>query len=239
MMSVEDFPPRHPQGLERARRGAAFAPPPSAAPPARAITPAADRGGQEGRQGRLVHLGRPAARREDRQGVRSEVSRHRRARRAHRRRARVPAHRPGIRQPHLRGRRGQFVGCRALHRLEARRAGSRLRARGRRQVLSGRAQGPGRHVRELPRVAQRHRLQHQPREDGGRAEELRRPARSEMDRQDRQGASGLQRHDPDRDLPDAARSRLGAISRSSPSRTSCRCSRRPIRRRSLRSASAR
>ena len=31
----------------------------------------------------------------------------------------------------------------------------------------------------------------------------------------------------------------GAISRSSPSRTSCRCSRRPIRRRSWRSASAR
>ena len=61
------------------------------------ITPAADRGGQEGRQGRLVHLGRPAAGREDRQGLRGEISRHRRAGRAHRRRARVPAHRPGIR----------------------------------------------------------------------------------------------------------------------------------------------
>ncbi len=51
----------------------------------------------------------------------------------------------------------------------------------------------------------------------GRAEELRRPARAEMDRQDRQGASGLQRHHHDRDLPDRARSRLAAISRSSPS----------------------
>ena len=41
----------------------------------------------------------------DRQGVRGEVSRHRRAGRAHRRRARVPAHRPGICEPHPRGRR--------------------------------------------------------------------------------------------------------------------------------------
>ena len=57
----------------------------------------ADRGGQERRQGRLLHLDRPAARREDRQVVRGEISRHRGARRAHRRRARVPAHRPGIR----------------------------------------------------------------------------------------------------------------------------------------------
>ena len=40
-------------------------------------------------------------------------------------------------------------------------------------------------------------------ENGGRAEELCRSARSEMEGQDRQGASGLQRHDHDRDLPDA------------------------------------
>ena len=46
-------------------------------------------------------------------------------------------------------------------------------------------------VRELPRLAQRHRLQHQAGEGRGRAEELRRPARPEMGRQDRQGASGL------------------------------------------------
>src|SRR5436305_633035 len=32
-----------------------------------------------------------------------------------------------------------------------------------------------------------------------------------MDRQDRQGASGLQRHDPDRHLPDGTRSRLGVF----------------------------
>ena len=45
----------------------------------------------------------------------------------------------------------------------------------------------------------------------GRAEELRRSARPEMGRQDHEGASGLQRHDPDRDLPDLARSRLGVF----------------------------
>ena len=113
----------------------------------------ADRGGEEGRQGRLLHLDRPAARREDRQGVRGEISRHRRARRAHRRRARVPAHRPGIREPHLRRRCGELVRRRALHRLEARRPAGALRAGGRRAALSGRAQGRRWPVRELPRRA--------------------------------------------------------------------------------------
>ena len=41
----------------------------------------------------------------------------------------------------------------AFHRLEARRPAGALRAGGRRQALSGRAEGPGRHVRELPRRA--------------------------------------------------------------------------------------
>ena len=59
-----------------------------------------------------------------------------------------------------------------------------------------------------------------------------------MEGQDRQGASELQRHHHDRDLPVGARPRLAVISRSSRSRTSCRCSRRPTRRRSSRSASA-
>ncbi len=61
----------------------------------------------------------------------------------------------------------------------------------------------------------------------------------EMEGQDHQGASGLQRHDHDRDLPDARATSAGATSRNSPSRTSCRCSRPPIRRRSSRSANAR
>ena len=114
-----------------------------------------------------------------------------------------------------------------------------LRAGGRRQALSRRAQG--RRTACSPASASTlcaDRLQHQAGEGRGRAEELRRPARPEMGRQDRQGASGLQRHDPDRDLPDRARPRLGVSSRSSPSRRSCRCSPRPIRRRSSRSASA-
>ena len=106
------------------------------------------------------------------------------------------------------------------------------------QALSGRAQGRRWLVRELPRRAERHRLQHRPGEAGGRAEELRRSARSEMEGQDRQGASELQRHHHDRDLPVGARPRLAVSSRSSRSRRSCRCSRRPTRRRSSRSASA-
>ena len=53
------------------------------------------------------------------------------------------------------------------------------------------------------------RLQYEPGEEGRGAQELRRPARSEMGRQDRQGAPGLQRHDHERDVPDRARSRLG------------------------------
>ena len=149
----------------------------------------ADRGGEEGRKGPLLHLDRPAAGREDREIVRGRLSRHRRARRAHRRRARVPAHRPGICEPHLRRRRGQFVGRRPFHRVEAGRSAGAVRARGRRQALSRGPQGSGRNVRELPRELERDRLQHQPGQARGGAEELRRPARSEMDGQDRQGAS--------------------------------------------------
>ena len=63
--------------------------------------------------------------------------------------------------------------------------------------------------------SQRHRLQHRPGEAGGGAEELRRSARSEMEGQDRQGASELQRHHHDRDLSDGARPRLGVSARSS------------------------
>ena len=113
------------------------------------------------------------------------------------------------------------------------------RAGGRGQALSQRAQGSGRHVRDLPRLGLRHRLQHQPGEGGGRAQELRRPARSEMDRQDRQGASELQRHHHDRDLPDVARPRLGIFREARQAEDACRCSPRPIRPRSSRSASAR
>ena len=121
------------------------------------------------------------------------------------------AHRPGARQQHPRLRRGAVVGRRAFRGLEARRHPGALCARGGRQALSGRAQGPGRAVRQLPRLSLRDGAQHRSGEGRGRAEELRRSARSEMGGQDRQGASGLQRHHPDRDLPDRARRRLGLL----------------------------
>ena len=54
--------------------------------------------------------------------------------RAHRRRARVPAHRPGIFLQHPRRRCRQFLGRRAFHRLEARRHSVALRARGCREI---------------------------------------------------------------------------------------------------------
>ena len=158
---------------------------------------------------------------------------------AHRRRAPAAAHRSGIFRQRARGRRGQLVGRLAPRLLERQGHAGALRSGRRGEVLSGRAQGCGRHVRQLPRLPLRHRLQHQSGEKGRGAQELRRSARSEMEGQDHQGASGLQRHHHDRDLPDARAISAGATSRSSPSRTSCRCSRPPIRRRSSRSASAR
>ena len=63
----------------------------------------------------------------------------------------------------------------------------------------------------LAHLAVRDRLQHQAGEGGGGAQELRRPARSQVGRQDRQGASRLQRHHHDRHLPDGARHRLGLL----------------------------
>src|SRR5260370_16325 len=60
----------------------------------------ADRGGEEGGQGRLLYFDRPAGCGAHCQGVRGEISRHRRARGAQRRRAGVPAHWPGICEPH-------------------------------------------------------------------------------------------------------------------------------------------
>ena len=101
----------------------------------------ADRRGEEGRQGHLLHLDRFAGRGETGQGVRGEISGHCGARRTHRRRAPVPAHRPGIFQQHPRRRYRELVRCRAFHRLEARRRSGALRAGRRRKILSGRAQG--------------------------------------------------------------------------------------------------
>jgi len=59
------------------------------------------------------------------------------------------------------------------------------------QNIPGGPDRSGRHVCDLLRLAGGDRLQHQPGEARRRAEELRRPARSEMAGQDRQGAPGL------------------------------------------------
>ena len=162
--------------------------------PPTAITPALIEAAKK--EGKVVYytVDRPAGGRADRQGLRGEVPRRRGAGRAHRRRARVPAHRPGIRQPIHRGRRGQLVRRRAFHRLEARRHPRALRAGGRRQALSRPSTRTRTALFASFRAGLKRRSATTPTGEGGRrAEELRRPARSEMDRQDRQGASGLQR----------------------------------------------
>ena len=142
-------------------------------------------------------------------------------------------------EPHLRGRRGELLGRRAFHRLEARGLARAIRAGGRGEALSRRAQGCRRGCSRASAsgsasIAYNTNLV----KAGGGAEELRRSARSEMERQDGEGASGLQRHHHDRDVPAAARSRLGLSGEARAAEASCSCSRRPIRRRSSRSASA-
>ena len=213
----------------------------SAAPPAERRHAGADRGGQEGRQGGLVHLGRPAScpnrsARRSRPSIPGVAVQGR----AHRRRAPVPTHRPGICQP------TSTPSTWSIRRTP--RISSYWKREGMlapyvpedvAKFYPAEHKDRGRHVRQLPHLPLHHRLQHQSGEKGRGAEELRRSARSEMEGQDRQGASRLQRHHHDRDLPDARAISAGAISRSSPSRTSCRCSRPPIRRRRSRSASAR
>ena len=82
-----------------------------------------------------------------------------------------------------------------FHRLEARRHPRALCDRRRGEVLSRRAQGCMTGCSRASRVGilSVYRLQHHAGEGGRRAEELRRPARSEMVGQDGQGASRLQR----------------------------------------------
>ena len=185
----------------------------------RAITPALIEAAQEGRQGRLLHRDGSAGRREARQGVRGEISRHRG------RGSSAPAP-SACSSASARKWRATSTPCDvvnsadavALHRLEAQGLARALSARGGRQAFPDRLLRSGRALRHDARLALLARLQHQSGEGRGRAEELRRPARSEMDGQDGQGASGLQRHHHDRDLPDRARRSAGTISRSSPSR---------------------
>ena len=117
----------------------------AAAPPATGDHAGADRGGQEGRQGRLLHVGRPADRREDRQGLRGEIPG-----------IAVRVERTGAERVFQRI--GQEYASRiyavdvvnssdAAHFIVWKRDGmlAPLRAGGRRQALSGRAQGSRRH----------------------------------------------------------------------------------------------
>ena len=211
----------------------------SAAPPASTVTPATDRGGEERRQGRLLHLDRPAGRGAHRQGVRGEISG-----------IAVRVERTGAERVFQRI--GQEYASR-IHAVDVVNSSdaSHFIVWKREGILEpyvpedvakyypAEHKDPGRHVRELPRLALRHRLQHQHGEGRGGAQELCRSARSEMDGQDRQGASGLQRHHHDRDLSDGARSRLGVFREARQAEGACRCSPRPTRPRSSRSASAR
>ena len=61
-------------------------------------------------------------------------------------------------------------------------------------------------------------LQYEAREGGRGTQELRRPARPQVDGQARQGASQLQRHDHDGDATDGSLTSAGPILKSSPSR---------------------
>ena len=202
-------PTRRPEGRDRAcRRHTVRRADPRPGAGAGRDHAGADRGGQEGGQARLLHRDGPRLRAAPRQGVRGQV-RHRGSRRAFRRRAGVHPHRPGVHRQHPRGRRRQHRRRRPLHRLDAQRLARALSAGGGRPALRQgvlRSERPSHHHAH-PGVADR--LQHQPGEEGGGAEELRRPARSEVGGQDGEGPSGLQRHHHERHLPDRARHRLG------------------------------
>ena len=174
---------RHRVRLSRARRGAA----------GRSDHAAIDRSGEKRRQGGLVHLDRSCGRRKDLGRLQGEIRRHRGAGRAHRRRAGVPAHRPGICQQRPRRRCRQFLRCLASAGLEEAGHPAALRARGRRQILQARASRRRRHLCRLPRHAEPDRLQHQAGKGRRRAQKFQGPARSQMEGQDRQGPSRLQR----------------------------------------------
>ena len=184
----------------------------AAAPPAEAITPALIEAAKK--EGKCTFYTAMDLQFAEKLGKEFEAKypRHRRARRALRRRARVHPHRPGVFEQRPCRRRGQHRRPVALHRLEAATAGSRpICPRRSRKHYDKALLRPRRLRGGDPRAGVAVRHQHRPGEDGGRAEELRRPARSEMGGQDGQGASGLQRHHHERDLPDRPRSRLGVF----------------------------
>ena len=152
--------------------------------------------------------------------------------------ARVPADQPGVPVGHQERRCRQLVRCFAFPLLEAAEV-ARAACSARREALSRAVQGSGRLLRRVARDAERDGLQHQPGAGQGCADRLSRPSRSEMERQARQIASGLQRHQPDRHLRDREGCSAGTISKSCPSRECSNCSRRRQRRRASPAANGR
>ena len=158
----------------------------------------ADRGRQEGRQGHLLHGDRRHGRREARRTVRE---------------GNIPASRCRSSAPapsacssaSARNTAGIYnadvdrdLGRRAFRVFQdAGLAGADGPAGGRRQMAGRRARS-GRQFRRLPRPSLGHRLPHRPAAGGRRAEDLDRSARPEIQGQDGQGASRLQRHRHDR-----------------------------------------
>jgi len=144
----------------------------------------ADRGGQE--EGRVVYytsIDLPVAERlakRSRQNIPA-----RRGGGAHRRRARVPAYRQEYASRHLFCRRRSTRPTPPTHRVETRRT---ARAHVPEDVAkyTRRAQRSRRHLRELSRLGLRDRLQHHMSKPRRRPKSYFRPARSEMDEQDRQ-----------------------------------------------------
>ena len=135
-------------------------------------------------------------------------------------------------------RRGEQLRCRPLHHLEAPGLAGTLPDRRDGRERAGRHARSRRHLHQPAHAFERHRLQYQPGQAGGRAQGFQRPARSQVRRQAGQGPSRLFRHHHDGHPADRARARLGLSSRSSPSRRCCRSSRPPSRPRRSRPASA-
>ena len=178
-----------------------------------------DRGRDQGRQGQLYTAMEIAVAEQYCQDLRGEISGHLGQGRALGRGACLLAHRAGVCLAHLQRRRRQHDGCRARAGLEARWLARTLCAGGRRpSTMPAEYVDPdgtfATHASLFSVIAYNTAAG----EAAGRADRLRRPARSQMDGQAGEGASGLLRPDPHRHLRHGARPRLGATSRSSPSR---------------------
>ena len=146
-------------------------------------------GGEEGRQGRLVHLAGAAQRGEGRQAVRGRVSRHQGRGAPHRARSassqrvmqELQANIKNVDVVHTSDA-GHFVF------LKEQEAPDQVHA-GRRGRVPGRLQGQGRLLLRPARHRERHRLQHQGRPGGRGAQDLEGPARPQVEGQDGHRAS--------------------------------------------------